>query len=125
MNTITGMVQKWYRNGKLYHMESSFGTAHCTGCVYVHDMKKDLTALARVRALARTGVARQIRRDAAISQSELGSTVGVTAACISRWESGKRVPRGRDAFNYLSQLDLLRGSECDSFDAAQEREAVS
>ena len=88
-------------------------------------MTFDVASLAKVRWMARTGRARRIREAAAVTQSELGAAVGVTAACVSRWERGQRVPRGSAAVDYLAQLELLRHSEADPLSQTLTREIAS
>ena len=68
----------------------------------------DLGLLIEAREAAKTGRAEQIRTAAGLSQAEVASALGVSAACISRWESGDRRPRGPAAIAYgrlLQDLD--------------------
>ncbi len=76
------------------------------------------TALARARATAAGGQARAIRLAARVSQAELAAELGCSRASISRWEAGRRVPRGRVAVRYLHLLHRLLktiegGVECE------------
>lgn len=72
----------------------------------------DLADLLVAREATRAGRAAAIRRDAGLSQAEVAEHVGVTAAAISRWESGKRRPRGQAAIRYgriLGELERRSG----------------
>lgn len=63
--------------------------------------------IARVRHLAASGQAHQIRLDARLSRPELAASVGVTDQSIMGWELGRRVPSGPHALVYLDLLDAL------------------
>ena len=52
-------------------------------------------------------VRRAIRERAAVTQQNIAATLGVTAAAISYWESGRRVPRGQLLQNYVHVLRAL------------------
>lgn len=68
---------------------------------------ESVVGLSRVRELVRSGEARRIRIDARLSLGEIAASVGITAACISRWESLDRTPRGEAALRYLDLLERL------------------
>ncbi len=74
----------------------------------------DLQAFAdRLRArrdLPPPAVRRALRGDKA-SQGEIARALGVSTACVSRWESGTRTPRGELLLAYLRVLRLLAGGE--------------
>ena len=61
----------------------------------------------RRKSLPPPPVARTIRLHARLSQGEMAETIGVTGACISRWESGSRKPRGHHADEYSEVLARL------------------
>jgi transcriptional regulator with XRE-family HTH domain len=63
--------------------------------------------VARARRATQDGRARSVRVAAGLSQHEVGAVVRVTAAAISRWESGVRLPRGEAAVRYARFLDRL------------------
>jgi DNA-binding transcriptional regulator YiaG len=63
--------------------------------------------LAKVRRLAATGEARQIRQRAELSMSEIAAAVGVHEATVSQWERGKQRPRGEAALQYLAVLEAI------------------
>lgn len=62
-----------------------------------------------MRRAAATGTARAIRETAGLSLAEVAREVGVTKAAVSRWETGKRVPRGEAAVAYARLLRALAG----------------
>jgi DNA-binding XRE family transcriptional regulator len=68
----------------------------------------DLVLLAEGRALARNGHGARIRQLSGLSQVELARHVGVDASTLSRWESGRRAPRGGNAVGYARALRLLK-----------------
>lgn len=71
-----------------------------------------ISKLMEVRAAARSGRARRLREEAGISQAEVAAAVGVTRACVSRWEAGARKPTGSAAQRYARLLELLdRGGD--------------
>ena len=39
---------------------------------------------------------KELREDKKLSQSQLGKVLGYTQVCISRWESGERMPNAND-----------------------------
>jgi DNA-binding transcriptional regulator YiaG len=59
------------------------------------------------RIATRTGGARKLREQAGLSQEEIADAIGVTRACVSRWEAGARRPTGDAAQRYAQLLDLL------------------
>jgi DNA-binding transcriptional regulator YiaG len=67
----------------------------------------DLAMLLEAREAASSGRGMRVRIAAGISQGELAAAVGVTAACISRWEAGDRRPRGEAAARYAQTLREL------------------
>lgn len=68
----------------------------------------ELVSLAAVRDATRTGRAKRLREDAGLSQSEVARAIRVSQACLSRWESGHRAPRGRAALRYARLLAQLK-----------------
>jgi DNA-binding transcriptional regulator YiaG len=59
------------------------------------------------RKLPPPEIRRLIREAAHVSQAAVASELDVSAATVSRWESGDRTPRGRNADAYLSVLETL------------------
>ena len=57
--------------------------------------------------MTKDGRARTVRTTAGLSQAEVGQTVGVTAAAVSRWERGERLPQSYAAMRYARLLDAL------------------
>ena len=54
-------------------------------------------------------LARDLRLRAGLSQNEVGAALGVSHAAVSRWESGKRLPRGDLAERFLLLLMQAAG----------------
>jgi DNA-binding transcriptional regulator YiaG len=65
-------------------------------------MPKDLELLTRVRELAASGEARRLRKAARLSQPEVAAACGTTPSAVSRWERGRRTPRGAAARRYAA-----------------------
>ena len=79
---------------------------------YCKAMNEETEALdlARVRAWLRTGEARAIRKRAGLSQADVALAVGTDGPQVSRWESGKSVPRRNSALKLarlLTELDEM------------------
>jgi predicted transcriptional regulator len=71
-------------------------------------MLDDALATARARRrLPPPAARRQLRERAGVSQHDLAAEIGVTRACISRWEDGVRDPRPANLARYLDVLDRL------------------
>jgi DNA-binding transcriptional regulator YiaG len=70
-------------------------------------MPPDYIALAEVRLWAESGIARQIRERARLSEAEVAAPIGVTVPTVSRWERGLRIPRGQAALRYHALLKSL------------------
>jgi DNA-binding transcriptional regulator YiaG len=68
----------------------------------------DPVALARVRRLASSGVAKKRREDADVSLSEVASATEVSTTTVYRWENGLRRPTGEAALRYGRLLEELR-----------------
>jgi transcriptional regulator with XRE-family HTH domain len=68
---------------------------------------ENLPALIRVRAMAASGRAREIRLAARLNLSEVANATGVTATTVYRWEKGERTPTGEPALRYGALLDQL------------------
>jgi transcriptional regulator with XRE-family HTH domain len=67
----------------------------------------DLTDVAEVRDLIRTGQARAIREAAGLSLSDLAGALGVWPSTVLRWERGDRRARGPAAARYYRLLGRL------------------
>jgi DNA-binding transcriptional regulator YiaG len=67
----------------------------------------DLDAIITARRAAKSGLGRALRRASHLTQSEIGGECGVSGACVSRWESGDRMPRGAPAVKYGELLARL------------------
>lgn len=64
----------------------------------------NLAMLLEAREAASSGRGVRVRIAAGVSQGEVAAAVGVTPACISRWEAGERRPRGEPAARYAQVL---------------------
>ena len=67
----------------------------------------DLPLLIEARDATRSGRGERLRVAAGLSQGEMAAAIGVTPACISRWEAGDRRPRGAAAVAYAQLLREL------------------
>jgi transcriptional regulator with XRE-family HTH domain len=63
--------------------------------------------LARVRSLATSGKAREIRAASRLSLREVAASVGVSAAAVCRWELGQQAPERKAALRWAALLDAL------------------
>ena len=68
---------------------------------------EDVLTLARVRELAESGRAREVRLASRLSLYDVAGAIGSTASTIQRWESGLRRPYGVPAMRYGALLDAL------------------
>lgn len=64
----------------------------------------DALAAAQVRADLRSGLAREIRKRAGLTQADVGRACGVGQPTVASWEAGRRVPPTRYA---VKLADLL------------------
>ncbi len=71
------------------------------------EVRMNALAIIDARELAESGRAAELRRAAGLSQADVADTCGVTEAAVSRWESGKRSPRGARARAYAQLLNEL------------------
>ncbi|WP_372511511.1 helix-turn-helix domain-containing protein [Lentzea californiensis] len=62
---------------------------------------------AELREWIRTGRARQLRVVAGLSQALVAQDCEVTASTVHRWETGDRLPCGRNIFAYHTLLTRL------------------
>jgi transcriptional regulator with XRE-family HTH domain len=67
----------------------------------------DIVLLVEARDAAASGRATRLRLTAGLSQAELAAAIGVSAATVSRWESGDRRPHGATAVAYARLLRQL------------------
>ena len=76
-------------------------------------MRTEVQIIARAHARRTLRVApalaRDLRLQAGLSQNEVGAALGVSHAAVSRWESGKRLPRGDLAERLLRLLMQAAG----------------
>ena len=69
----------------------------------------DVEKVTWVRRVARNGGARAIREGAGLSVSEVARELGCSPSAVSRWERGKRSPRGDAATEWAALLQRLSG----------------
>lgn len=67
----------------------------------------DVVVLSWARLAAETGLARQIRERARLSQVEVASACQSTHSAVSRWEAGLRAPQGAAGLRYARLLERL------------------
>jgi DNA-binding transcriptional regulator YiaG len=67
-----------------------------------------LIELAQIRAMTRSGKAREIRGAAQLSQAEVAAALGVHTSTVNRWESGECTPMGEAGLRYGELLEALR-----------------
>lgn len=67
----------------------------------------DLAELQAIHDLIRSGGARALRVRAGRSLGELGRSIGTDASQISRWETGRTMPRPANAKRYAAALRVL------------------
>jgi len=69
----------------------------------------DLLLIAASTRMLGDGTARRLREQSGLSQTQVAAVCGVTAAAVSRWELGERLPRTRAALLYARLLHRLAG----------------
>lgn len=69
-----------------------------------------VSEIARVRAMLRSGRAREIREHAGLSVPEVADALNLNPSTVARWERGERVPRGSSAIAYAELLRELAGA---------------
>lgn len=77
--------------------------------VMQHSQRDFILARGRRRRLLRAEPAgfRLARQRAGLTQAEIAELLGVDQAAVSRWESGKRIPRGKTLDRYAELLEEL------------------
>lgn len=66
-----------------------------------------IKALAKIRAMAASGEAREIRQRHNLSLTEMADAIPAGANTLARWELGDRRPRGESALRWLEVLQSL------------------
>lgn len=69
-------------------------------------MADDIVKISRARQLLKTGEARRIREAANVSMRAAADHLGVTVPVLSRWETGERRPKTKNA---IALYELLGG----------------
>ena len=67
----------------------------------------EIVALAKTRRWARLGVARATREQAQISLRELAHSIPTSPSSLSRWETGRALPRRENALAWARLLEEL------------------
>lgn len=75
--------------------------------IATHSPSDQLLDLVNVRAIARSGRAREIRVAAGLSLADVAGAIGVAAGTVQRWENGLRKPYGAPALRYGALLGAL------------------
>lgn len=73
---------------------------------------QEILLLTDARTHAATGTGRQIRENARLSVAEMATAIGTDRPTLSRWETGKRRPRGDAAVRWaliLAELPARSG----------------
>jgi DNA-binding transcriptional regulator YiaG len=66
-----------------------------------------ITTSRKRRSLPDPAAAKAIRLAAQLTEREIGTSIGVTAATVCRWERGSRKPRGHQRDAYADLLARL------------------
>lgn len=66
--------------------------------------------LVNAAQLLDSGRCASIRKQAGLSQAELGALIGKSHVAVCRWELGQRRPRGADAVAYAEMLQRLEAA---------------
>jgi transcriptional regulator with XRE-family HTH domain len=74
-------------------------------------MECQVIDLSLIRELARSGAARQIRENALLSLADLAKALGVHPSSVSRWETGRSLPRAGVAGRWGAILRELNRSD--------------
>jgi transcriptional regulator with XRE-family HTH domain len=61
------------------------------------------------RSLPAPGIRRLLREGAGLSQDDIARILGVSRVAVTRYESGKRSPRGKVSEDYARLLQELAG----------------
>ncbi len=64
-------------------------------------------ALAEARSYARNGYGRDVRIAVGLSLADVAGAIGVSAATVYRWETGKYRPAGTAALAWVKLVDAL------------------
>lgn len=79
------------------------------------DMMSTIDILARGRARRRLrstpSYARLVRQRAGLTQTELAQVLGVDRSAVSRWESGRRLPRPEVLQRYADVLARIEAAD--------------
>lgn len=67
----------------------------------------DILAISRARTHVADGSLKTVREQAQLSQADLARALGVSQACVSRWESQERQPNSPVAERLGHLLELL------------------
>jgi DNA-binding XRE family transcriptional regulator len=95
------MATDFIRNGRL-----ALTTIHYLDILPAMSVET-LVELAQVRALLRSGKAKEIREAAGLSQAEVAEALGVHTSTVYRWEAGECAPMGPAGLKYGELLHSL------------------
>jgi DNA-binding XRE family transcriptional regulator len=85
------------------------------------DAARELVLRAEARDAAISGRGARVRRSLGLSQSEVARAIGVSSACVCRWEGGNRAPQGDAATRYGALLRELVNSLSDTTASSADR----
>jgi transcriptional regulator with XRE-family HTH domain len=71
------------------------------------DRVEDLFRLVEGRKLIASGRARELRAQTGLSVIDFARACGCSAASITRWENGNRIPRGESGHRYTELVVAL------------------
>src|SRR5688572_29588128 len=92
-NSMAGTVGRSAKPCQDRCLKFSVKASHCQRDGQDGAMTVDeIMSLREARRMARSGLARALRRDADLTLEEIGSSCGVGPGAVSRWERGLRVP---------------------------------
>jgi len=72
-------------------------------------LSEDLQLALQGKEWAASGRGARIRRNAGLTQKQLGREINVATGTVSRWERGERLPRPAQAARYARLLRTLAG----------------
>ena len=75
-----------------------------------YDIVRKVSEKAELERLLTSGTAREIRKTARLSQTDIARACGVTTTTVSRWEKGTRFPNHKAAKRYRRVIQQLQNA---------------